>query len=67
MASERPKGDCVKLRAHDGGGGGIVVRVLVPLCISFSPQDFLGSRISKIALVLDYDLLEATYWPPSDL
>ena len=28
---------------------------------------FFGSRISKIALVLDYNLSEVTYWPPNDL
>ena len=25
------------------------------------------SKISKITLVLDYDLLQVTYWPPNDL
>ena len=28
---------------------------------------FFGSRISNIALVLDYGLSEVTYWPPNDL
>ena len=28
---------------------------------------FFRSRISKIILFLDYDLSEATYWPPNDL
>ena len=28
---------------------------------------FFGSRISKIALVLDYDIAKAIFWPPNDL
>ena len=32
-----------------------------------SKYRFVGSRISKIAFVLDYDLSEAIYLPPYDL
>ena len=46
------------------GGQNFIVSIFASW---MSKYRFFGSRISKIALVLDYGLWQATYWPPNDL